>query len=75
MAEDEAVAAMHGRLANLAPELERRFALDLAPVVLSYARLQEQLAAGDTVTLSALREGRLLAGEPLDARAVNPGDA
>lgn len=74
-ADDASAASAHSRLANLAPELERRFGLDLAPVVLSDARLREQLAAGDTVTVAALREGRLLAGEPLDELTTSPGES
>lgn len=65
-ANDDAVAEVHARVARLAPELERRYALDLAPLVLSHARLQEQLAADDAVMAAAIREGRLIAGEPLD---------
>lgn len=70
--DDAAAAEVHARLANLAPELERRFALDLAPVVISHARLREQLATGDTVMAAAIREGRLLAGEPLDDLPATP---
>jgi predicted nucleotidyltransferase len=67
VATDEAVHPVHSRLANLAPELERLFALDLSPMVLSLARLREQLAGGDPVMAAAIREGRDLAGEPLYA--------
>jgi predicted nucleotidyltransferase len=62
----EAVAEVHRYVANQAPELEERFGLDLAPLVISHPRLREQLEAGDMVMAAAIREGRRVAGEPLD---------
>ncbi len=69
---EENVSEVHATLSRLSPELERCYALDLAPVVLSHARLRERAAAGDPLVAGVLTDGRTVAGEPLD-RLVSPG--
>jgi predicted nucleotidyltransferase len=62
---DEAVREIHGHVVEQASEMDERFGLDLSPLVISHRRLREQLAAGDMVMATAIREGRQVAGEPL----------
>jgi predicted nucleotidyltransferase len=62
---DEAVREIHSHIVEQASEMDERFGLDLSPLVISHRRLREQLAAGDVVMATAIREGRQVAGEPL----------
>jgi predicted nucleotidyltransferase len=63
---EEAVPEVHECLTQLAPELERRFGLDLSPVVLSREQFHHQSATGDPMIASALKEGRVVAGLSFD---------
>ncbi|CAN5758296.1 hypothetical protein BH23GEM6_BH23GEM6_24750 [soil metagenome] len=57
-ASEAAVPEIHRKLLRLAPELDRELALHLAPLVISRARLQEQITAGDAAPPArSLRRG------------------
>jgi predicted nucleotidyltransferase len=62
----EAVSAVHDRLAKLGPELEKKFGLDISPLVVSTEQFHHQLVTGDSVAASIQHEGRVVAGLPFD---------
>lgn len=62
----EATPEVHDRLAKLAPDLERRFGLDLSPVVLSREQFQKQVTTADPVAVAALHDQRVIAGLSFD---------
>jgi predicted nucleotidyltransferase len=72
--EEDDVHSVHRCLTDAAPDLFRRYGLDLSPVVLSAGQLARQSTAGDTFGRQAAREGRLVAGSPLET-LLKPADS
>lgn len=58
---------VHDHLVGVSTDLFQRFGLSLSPVVVDAEQLAHQLSAGGTFVETALREGRHVAGTPLDA--------
>jgi predicted nucleotidyltransferase len=64
--EPQHVPAIHEKLVDLAPGLERRFGLDVSPVAMAQHQFQSECSGGDSVMASALHEARVIAGLPLE---------
>jgi predicted nucleotidyltransferase len=62
----EDVMGAHAALSRAAPEFDREFGLDLAPMVLSRHQLDLQAEARDPVVVGLREEARVIAGLPLD---------
>jgi predicted nucleotidyltransferase len=60
------VERVHRQLADATPELRRRYGLTLSPLVMSVAQLAKQAAAGDKLAEAVVREGRQIAGTPVE---------
>lgn len=60
--EPQHVSGVHEKLVGLAPELERRFGLDLSPVVIAQHQFHRECSVDDSVMVSALHEARVIAG-------------
>lgn len=61
------VEPVHDHLANASTELFQYFGLSLSPVVVDAEQLARQFRGGGTFVRAVLREGRHVAGTPLDA--------
>jgi predicted nucleotidyltransferase len=64
--EQEHVPRVHEKLVGLAPELERRFGLDLSPVVMAQHQFHRECSVGDSAMVGALHEARVIAGLPME---------
>jgi predicted nucleotidyltransferase len=64
--EPEHVPPVHEKLVGLAPELERRFGLDLSPVVMAQHQFHRECSVGDSAMVGALHDARVIAGLPMD---------
>lgn len=64
--EPKQVSPVHEKLVGLAPELERRFGLDLSPVVIAQHQLQRECSDRDSAMVNALQDARVIAGVPME---------
>lgn len=64
--EQKHVAPVHEKLVGLAPELERRFGLDLSPMVIAQHQFHRECSVGDSAMVSTLHEARIIAGLPVE---------
>lgn len=70
--EQEHVLPVHEKLVGLAPELERRFGLDLSPVVMAQHQFHRECTAGDPAMADAVHGARIIAGLSMERLLAMP---